>query len=157
MGHFPPVCYRNAGWVREAVATGDREADALGQLPDGTTAVELRIGETVFTAALYEFSQRRGLGLHSRVRVFNFFILPDGSLTGDIGRVAHRENLLRRPMIRSLGQVHLVIDATVDIDTATAAANEILAGTAEFFHALGVPQSPVGSGRLSADTSRSDD
>lgn len=137
MGHYPPVCYRNAGWVREEV-TVRSESTALEALPYGSSAVQLQINKTPFTAALYEFSQVRGLGLHSRVRVFNFFILPDGSLAADIGRIARRENLIRRTMIQSVGQVQIVVDASADIDTAAAAANEILTGVGEFFQALGI-------------------
>lgn len=64
-GHYPPVCYPAHGWV-------GRAADP-SQMP---------IEGTLFPATYYRFT-RTVDQVEQRLRIVNFFILPDGRLLAD--------------------------------------------------------------------------
>lgn len=130
LGHYPPVCYPNAGWVYT-----DRVDDRRNT--NRETLVELMLADRPFTASMYEFSRIAEWGMESSIRIFNFFILADGGLSYNIADVHRRGNWMKATA-NSVGQVQLLTEGDVSIEDAVSMANSILRGTAPMFEALGV-------------------
>jgi hypothetical protein len=122
-GHYPPVCYPSAGWT---------PVDA--ERPD---AIELLVGGQPLPLRVYEFSRIEGGVRESRIRVFNVFILPDGSLTTNIGQVRGRGER-RAVSARGVAQLQVVTTMTMGDEDAADAAREILEGMPGLMTALGV-------------------
>lgn len=122
LGHYPPICYPNAGWQKTA--------------PDHA-AVELQLLGRSFAASHYTFSRPSSSGAQRRIRLFNFFVLADGTLSHDIHDVRARTNSLGAT-IGGVAQVQLLTDEACSLDDARAAAVDLLDGTAALFEALGV-------------------
>lgn len=79
LGHYPPVCYKNQGWVQTFGEPQDRV-----------------IGETTIRATRYEFKANRG-GFGQQMVVDNFMILPNGQTAPDMNGVtlAAQDNQLK--------------------------------------------------------------
>lgn len=135
LGHYPPVCYPNSGWVAPTPANvrSDSEGDNQRHLP----TVELEINGVPVHARVYEFSRMQDWTTQTSIRIFNFFVLGDGSTTYDFDRVSRRTNRLGAS-IHGIAQIQLVTFDDVPIEEAIIGSNEILAGVSELFHALGI-------------------
>lgn len=119
-GHYPPVCYPANGWI----------------LPrDGAAACPLG-GDA--EATRYDFERLDDVGARRRLRVFNYFVLPDGTSGPDMASV---NRLARRRSLSALGvaQVQVAFDGDLDEPTCRAAAEELLAGVAPLLASLGDP------------------
>ena len=73
----------------------------------------------------------------SRVRIYNFFVLPDGRVTADIGQLRGRSERLA---LSALGVAQIQILTATEMPTAeaVAAANELLEGMVDLLTSLGV-------------------
>lgn len=91
-GHYPPICYPNAGFTR------DRESEML---------IEDRFGEHAVTLRAYQFVKSTGVGVEQRLYVYSFFVLPDGTVVTEMSDV---RELVRRTATSALGvtQVQVV-------------------------------------------------
>ena len=119
-GHYPPVCYRAAGWVQE---------DTSGETLTLTgRALPLRV---------YRFSRAEGPGVERRMRVLNVFILPDGTLTPEIRDI---RKLSERLALSSQGvaQLQIITPIEMRLERALDAARELLEGMPDLLEALGV-------------------
>lgn len=131
-GHHPPVCYPSNGWVMV-------EADGMQARPTqrGGSQVQLQLGNNAFNAQRYEFMRHDSLGVQAHIRVFNFFMLPDGAITSDIGEV-HRYAIWLRHVTPSVTQVQVLTHMTLSESAAHEAAAGLLCGLTHVFEAAGV-------------------
>ncbi|MCZ6834487.1 MAG: exosortase-associated EpsI family protein, partial [Planctomycetota bacterium] len=98
-GHYPPICYPSHGWIMSdsTVDNSTFQADIMGEI------VDLRI---------YNFRQLDELGGEKSLRVFNYFLLPNGTTTIDL-------KVLKRLVERSgfsmegVAQVQLVMSGEI--------------------------------------------
>jgi hypothetical protein len=138
LGHFPPVCYPNFGWVPAHEADlqkqpdSDQKADRHGGRP-----ITLRFDGQVLPASMYEFWRIQDWSSETRIRIFNFFILPDGRVTRTIDDVSRGTSLLGAS-IYGIAQVQLITDAGMPLDDAINAAETVLGGLTDVFTELGV-------------------
>ncbi len=119
-GHYPPNCYRSAGWE---LVSSRRDS--------------LTLKEKDLPVAVYRFSRFSEIGLETRIRVLNVFVLPDGSLTperDDISKLADRLS------VASLGvaQLQIISSLTISDETALSEANELLEALPDLLIALDV-------------------
>ena len=122
-GHYPPVCYPYSGW--------SFAEDTLGR----EAVLEVR-GRPI-PVRVYRFRRVEADGTATGIRVFNVFILPDGTLTPDIDQI---NRLSDRLALAAQGVAQLQITTPTELadeDSKTAAA-EILGGMSGLFSALGV-------------------
>jgi hypothetical protein len=140
LGHYPPVCYPSAGWVADDSFNATSSSRAA---PAGDTSIASLVvaGQTV-DVHHYRFSRIRDYGETVRVQIFNFFVLPSGQITYDIGDVSRRTNWLGAS-VHGVAQVQLLMSASVPLDAAIEGANEILQGMTEIFESLGVQTNVV--------------
>lgn len=125
LGHYPPNCYPSSGYL--PVDPGLEEnvsLDAAGRLIPVHT---------------YAFERMRGRTEVERIRVFNAFILPDGTVSRNIDDINRQSE---RAPIASLGvaQLQIITPAEYSLDEAVAAGNEILGGMTGLLDALRVEQ-----------------
>lgn len=132
LGHYPPVCYPNAGWVLNEPEQSNKKKGS-----SDSTLIELKVNGTTVRARSYEFSRIQDWSTQANMRVFNFFILPDGSTADDIRAVHDRTNWLGAS-IQGVAQVQLVTSRDVPLEQAILGSDEILEGMSELFFALGV-------------------
>lgn len=121
IGHYPPVCYPSSGW-KEIEAEQEQAAIVVADRPASAQQY------------CFRFIGERGA---QTIRVFNMFILPDGTITG---RIEHINRQSERLAISAQGvaQLQIITSATAPLEQAVAAANEILVGLAPMFEAFGV-------------------
>lgn len=122
-GHHPPICYPSSGWSAMHPGT-DRETN-------------LTVAGQAIPVSVYEFRRMEDDLREVRVRIFNVFILPNGELTTDIGRV----NRLRERLAfatAGIAQLQVVTSADLDEERAIPAAGEILTGISEILTELRV-------------------
>jgi hypothetical protein len=70
VGHFPPVCYPSSGWS----PTGEREG----------VPVTLDAAGAAVPARMYEYTRVLEHGGEAGIRIFNVFVLPEGTLTREM-------------------------------------------------------------------------
>ena len=121
IGHYPPSCYPSSGWMRRS-ATVERD-------------IELRLADQPTPMRSYIFQRQREDGTEEVIRVFNAFVLPDGTMTPDIGDI-NRQSERLAVSVQGVAQVQLITAAGVDRDDAAAAAGELLAGMPQLLEAL---------------------
>lgn len=97
IGHYPPVCYPGQGWV--GGGSVGCEWDAAGTRIHGTR---------------YEFGSAK-LDQLSRIRVDNFMVLPDGTISPDMDGI-HEAARHRQKRFYGAAQVQVVSD--VDLPAA---------------------------------------
>jgi len=95
-GHYPPACYPAQGWV--PLSGGESS-----QLADGTPV------------QIYGFQRMEGWGTNNSMRVFNYFILPNGTRTNDY-RAVRRLARSYATSVRGVAQVQFVTGGSVPID-----------------------------------------
>jgi len=122
-GHYPPVCYPSSGYVAMEQETGGE--------------VTLNAAGRLLPVETYAFERMRDRTDVERIRVFNAFILPDGTVSRQIDDINAQSE---RAPIASLGvaQLQLITPASVSLDDAIAAGNEILSGMTDLLDALRV-------------------
>jgi len=122
------VCYPNAGWIpRERDATGGKNGET----------VTLNMHGLTFNAQMYEFSRLQGWTEEQRIRIFNFFALPDGTLTHDINHVSKGTRWLGSS-VHGVAQIQLITDSRISDEQAQSAATEVLEGMKHLMNSLGV-------------------
>jgi len=122
-GHYPPVCYPSSGW--SAVH------------PETARETNLTVAGKAIPVRVYEFRRMADDLREVHVRIFNVFILPNGELTTDIGRV----NKLRERLAfaaAGIAQLQVVTSAGLDEERVIAAAGQILTGMSELLTELRV-------------------
>ncbi|MCA9291668.1 MAG: exosortase-associated EpsI family protein [Phycisphaerales bacterium] len=125
IGHYPPICYPGSGWV-------------LATTP---TDVRLRIlaDDAARPFRMYEFRRLREHGVEEQIRIFDAFILPDGTVTGeidDINRLSERVAV----SARGLAQVQVITPGRTALDDAVAVAEELLQGLSALAQTLRIGQ-----------------
>ena len=120
LGHYPPSCYPSIGW------TG-----GPGR------AVSVPVEGIRIPARVYDFSRFDALGVEDRIRVVNFFILPDGSVHDEMSELRHHAER-RAVAAQGVAQVQFVTSGIIDEDVALHAASDLIAGLNELFVAVGL-------------------
>jgi len=125
IGHYPPICYPSAGWRRVPVTERDfAELEALGErLP----------------VRQYQFRRMGETGMETRIRIFNGFVLPDGTVTPDIDDINEQSERLA-VSVQGVAQLQVIVNAAMPLEEATTSAGEVLSGMPELLHSLGVGQ-----------------
>ncbi len=129
LGHYPPVCYPSNGWTTSG-------SDGPGDFVHGDR-VTVPVHRCSIPARVYGFTREHRTADTSHIRIFNFFILPNGVLTADIEDVGLRTNWLGA-RVTGVAQIQILTDARVSESEAMSAAGEILEALEEFFESLGV-------------------
>ena len=124
IGHYPPICYPSSGWVRVEVPDAD---------------IQLAIGEQRLPIRTYVFRRVREHGVEEAIRVFNAFVLPDGTVTRDIDDI-NRQSERLAVSAQGVAQVQIISAAGVSREEASAAASELLAGMPALLETLGIGQ-----------------
>jgi hypothetical protein len=125
LGHYPPICYPSSGWV---------------DLPmDGEVDTFLAVGDHRLPVRAYKFRRVNENGTETSLRIFNAFVLPDGTVTRDIGAI-NRQSERLAVSVKGVAQVQVISAAGVSAETAAAAAGDLLAGLDDLLAALGVGQ-----------------
>lgn len=112
-GHYPPKCYPANGWN-----PSDREEQHEWVVSVGGQAIAMRV---------YTFHRIEGWGSERTLRVFNYFLLPNGEITSDFGamrRVANRLAL----SVQGVAQVQVVMSSEISLQDSIEAAGELLSG-----------------------------
>lgn len=143
LGHHPPVCYPSNGWT--AVTKSSSSASFGVAVNSGATSgggeehdiAKLDIAGLQFPAQRYEFFRSADAAGRLHIRIFNFFVLPDGLVTPDI-RDVHRRTSWMRAASPGVAQVQVLTHMEFQEHAAHAAAGEILGGVQEVFQAVGV-------------------
>ena len=120
IGHHPPQCYPNAGWLMESTEAG-----------------QITIGEETLPLQAYRFEwHEMGIAVSSRI-VFSSFMLPDGTASTSMGQL--RETARGWSESTSgVAQLQIVIDGDISVEQARAWAVDILQSLpAEVFQVLG--------------------
>lgn len=125
IGHFPPICYPSAGWLEVNVV--------------GKDEVTLMVNGQALPVRQYGFRCIGERGRAETIRVFNAFILPDGRVTVDIDEI-NRQSERLAVSVQGVAQLQVITSASVPLQEAVDAANEILNGMPVMFDALKVGQ-----------------
>ena len=135
LGHYPPVCYPNAGWVPDAP---NSNAQGRGRRARGEAGVTtLEANGVVINATMYQYARIHSMASESRIRIFNFFVLPDGAVTHDIDEVTEQTSWMGAS-VHGVAQIQILTSAETPYEEARVSANEVLDGFADVFSALGV-------------------
>ena len=94
LGHYPPVCYPGNGWL--SVAHEPRD---------------WRVGGTTITGTQYEFA-RSTFDRSSSIVIYNFMVLPDGTVGRDMDSVNRSAQDYRRKFFGA-AQVQVVFDSSM--------------------------------------------
>lgn len=125
IGHYPPICYPSAGWTEmPADANSDRTLTVLGR---------------PFPVREYGFKGYLEGGREEVIRIFNAFILPDGTVTRDIDDI-NRQSERLSVAVQGVAQVQVITSGRVTTDEAIGAAEEVLSGMNGLLDALRVGQ-----------------
>jgi len=135
LGHYPPVCYPSAGWVADASIEAQPSSRSVRE--SGASIARLSVAGRPTDVHHYHFSRIRDYGETVRVQIFNFFVLPSGEITYDIGDVSRRTNWLGAS-VHGVAQIQLLMSASVPRELAIEGANDLLQGMTEIFESLGV-------------------
>jgi hypothetical protein len=125
LGHYPPVCYPANGWVEAAEPSPCPLETAAG----------------VIEARLYRFRRLRDWGSEERLRVADFFVLPDGRTTGDLADVERRAGAAAISM-QGVAQIQLVSAGDESDAEFAAAAAEILRGAGPALRSVAAGSQP---------------
>lgn len=119
-GHYPPVCYPNVGWTRDVNADEYRELSLI---------------DDVVTLKRYRFTKTLGSGVEEELRVFSFFVMPDGQIVTELDSV---RELLATPgtYSRGVAQVQCVRAGSADPREDQQVIHEVLNGMSDLFAVL---------------------
>jgi hypothetical protein len=124
VGHYPPICYPSSGFVPLALDGPDNESIVICGRP-----ARVRV---------YGFVMRQQNGITNSMQIFSAFILPDGTVTGQIDDIYEQADRLA-VSVRGVAQLQVILPADVAREDAVHAVNEVLAGMTDLFHSLGIP------------------
>ena len=124
VGHYPPICYPSSGFVPLALDGPDVETIVICGKP-----AKVRV---------YGFVMRQQNGISHSMQIFSAFILPDGTVTGQIDDIYEQADRLA-VSVRGVAQLQVILQADVPRADAVEAVNEVLAGLRGLFHSLGIP------------------
>jgi hypothetical protein len=122
IGHYPPVCYPAAGWVR------DRSPELV---------VTLSAEGHRLPARTYLFHRTRENGVEESIRIFNAFVLPDGTVTPDIGDI-NRQSERLAVSVQGVAQLQVISAADSEFAEAVLDGSELLDGMSGLLGALGI-------------------
>ena len=122
-GHYPPVCYPSSGWV----PLDDPEADEA----------MLEFRGRPLPVRVYAFRRIEDGIREARIRIYNFFVMPDGKVTPDIAVVRGRSERLALSA-QGVAQIQIITALEMPTAEAVAAANELLEGMGEILESLGI-------------------
>ena len=117
-GHYPPNCYPANGWTLDAQR--DCSVPLQGQ------EIEMRI---------YDFRRMRGWANEERLRVFNYFMLPNGDTAlamSAVKRLAGRYST----SVQGVAQVQLMASEDLSVEDSIEAIAELLDGLMPHLHVL---------------------
>lgn len=129
LGHYPPVCYPSNGWSAQG----------------GESATIVLNGREV-SARMYEFDRTVAGGRTVGIRIFNFFILPDGQFRGEMVDIYEQSERLALS-IKGVAQVQLITSVDMPVESSIDAVNDIGDAMAELFEELGVGKGTVDARR----------
>lgn len=112
-GHYPPMCYPANGWYE--TDTNDRQD------------FEVSFGNKNIPARIYHFKRIDGWGAERTTRVINFFILPNGEFTRELGAMRRIVSQLSLS-IEGVAQVQVVTSGDMPLEKSIVAAEELLSG-----------------------------
>ncbi|MGI9013219.1 MAG: exosortase-associated EpsI family protein [Phycisphaerales bacterium] len=122
-GHYPPVCYPNAGWTAMRSDSGNPHSSLSYQ-------------GTMIPTAVYEFTREDRDGRVAGLRIHDFFVLPNGVMSRDMDDVRRQSSRLDDSMQGS-AQIQFVMDRAYSPDEARAWCEELLPVLDELFRSLG--------------------
>ena len=129
IGHYPPICYPSAGFIEDRVSE------------NRDTAISVA-GRTL-PVRQYVFHRARDRASLEQLRVFNAFVLPDGTVTREIDDINKQSERLA-VTVQGVAQMQVVTPAAMPLDQALNAAQELLGGMDGLFQALNVGQGAPG-------------
>jgi hypothetical protein len=129
IGHYPPVCYPASGWV-----------DAAQGEP---AEAELVVGGRRLPVRQYAFRRIGDSGVEEQIRIFNAFVLPDGTVTRRIDDI-NRQSERLAVAVQGVAQLQLITSAADAREEAIGAAEELLRGMPGLLEALRIDE---GAGR----------
>jgi hypothetical protein len=123
IGHYPPICYPSAGWVAESA--------------EGPQRVPLPWYQSGLPVQTYQFRAVREHGRDLGVRIFNTFVLPDGTVTPDIDDI-NRQSERLAVSVQGVAQLQVITPQGLPSADARLIAGEVLAGLEDLFEVLAV-------------------
>ncbi len=125
IGHYPPICYPSAGWLEDS--------------SDEPKRVVLNLDEADLPVHVYRFRRMQDQGRELSIRIFNAFVLPDGTVTQDISDI-NRQSERLAVSAQGVAQLQVLTSASADGTDAKETATELLNGMRELMKALRVGQ-----------------
>jgi hypothetical protein len=129
-GHYPPKCYPNAGWLQTEQSS--REPQYV-TLVTGVHALPVRV---------FEFKRLQETGWNQGIRIYNAFILPDGTVTADIRTIQQQAGRVD-VALQGVTQLQFIMPIDTSHDEMMAAAEELLGGMQDLLEALGLQRGAV--------------
>lgn len=122
-GHYPPVCYPANGWIQ--ITPGENDQIATMTVLNETISVRY-----------YNFLQMTDWGGEQSIRVFNYFLLPDGTITIDLALV---NRLVERSIfsVQGVTQVQLVMTGNPDLEVSRVDVENLLNAASPLLSRLG--------------------
>lgn len=130
LGHYPPACYPANGWLSTSNYVDEVDVNH-------GSAVTLAWNDQSIPARMYHFSRGTDAANESHIRIFNFFVLPDGTVTRDVEDVGLRVNWLGA-RVQGVAQIQILTDQHMTFDDSADAAGEILEGVKVLLDSLRV-------------------
>ena len=124
-GHYPPVCYPVNGWTASQ--------------PSGERGVPVQISTSLGTLPAQQYTYSRVLdhGSETSIRIFNFFVLPDGTLSREMADIYEQSERLA-VSVQGACQVQIISSTATPQAKALESAGELLNGLKPLFRELGV-------------------
>lgn len=123
IGHYPPICYPSAGWLDMPVVNN--------------AFSEIEVSGQRLPVRQYLYRRVRENGAEDRIRIFNAFVLPDGTVTRDIDDINEQSERLA-VSVQGVAQIQLIAGASTDFEEAAKAAGDLLSGMPELLNSLGM-------------------
>jgi hypothetical protein len=118
IGHYPPICYGNQGWVSASV-----------------TPLEFEVQGLKVPVTRYQFKSSR-LGKATDICVDNFMVLPDGEICPDMDGITRTAQNTRSKFFGA-AQVQLVSDASLRESEREALFRELIAASRPLIATIG--------------------
>lgn len=125
LGHYPPRCYPSSGWSKP------------DKYDEDGTPFELVAGDLTIPVTEYVYEYPLEHGQTARIRIFNFFILPDGTLSRNKDDIYKQSERLA-VAVQGAAQMQVITSLDLPRDQALAEAGELLKGMEQLFQEFGV-------------------
>ena len=120
-GHYPPICYPASGWL---LSGSDAESECI-----------LTVGGQKVAMRVYEFHRMEGWGSERSLRVFNYFLMPDGETTSKFSDLSRLP--VRYPYsLQGIAQVQVITSGDWSFDGSLEAVRELLTGVSDLLLVL---------------------